>query len=274
MNKYQFVTDAYRLYGALHLLCPPPNLWYNGAAAQKFVLRQVKAVDFSLLGPERALSQYNERARFSTKDDKGNPIQAADMDIALLMLYGQILYAGGSYAFALNYFYRCLALDPENALVNLSAGLAFLHHAIKRQAENRHGLIIEGLSFLFKYLERREQSTALVERQEATFNVGRAFHMLGLAHLAIPYYERCLEISGEMQKDRGARTGESGKVVQEDADGDAVLPDAGNAEDGKGAEDEYKEDFAMEAAYALQVIWLASENVEQAMEITEKWLVI
>ena len=262
--SHQFVTDAYRLYAALHLLCPPPNVWYNGNASQKFFLRQVKAVDFSLLGDARAQSLFNDRARLSQRDAQGQPIPAADMDVALLMLYGQILYAGGSYAFALNYFFRCLALDPANVLVRLSAGLACVHHALRRQADNRHRWIVQGLSFLLAYLERREQSPELAERQEAQFNLGRTFHMLGLAHLAVPYYERCLELSEEMRQNKSR-----GPV---DAHGDVVLSDA-DATDGE-AEDDYTEDFVLEAAYALQNIWLASENMEQAMAVTEKWLVI
>ena len=326
MREYQFTTDSYRLYSVLHLLCPQPNLWYNGNAAQKFVLRQVKAIDFSLIGAEKALSVYNERAHFHTRDSEGNHIEAKDMDVALLMLYGQMLYAAGSYMLALNYFFRCLALDPENLLVNLTAGLAFLHHAIKRQAENRHGQIIQGLSFLFKYLRRRETSKEPVERQEAFFNVGRAFHMLGLQHLAVDYYEQCLDIDQEAKDVRLENQTKPSRTTV-DADGDTAMEDAGgeggtkssppvdadgedgaageqedNGEDqsnereqvnaagqafqmngvspvdpaqaGAQEEDGFEEDFSIEAAYALQTIWLASENTEMALEVTEKWLVI
>ena len=327
MREYQFVTDSYRLYAALHLLCPQPNLWYNGNAAQKFILRQIKAVDFSLIGAEKALSVYNERAYLHTRDAEGNPIEAQEMDVALLMLYGQMLYTAGSYTQALNYFFRCLALDPDNLLVNLTAGLAFLHHAIKRQAENRHGQIIQALSFLFKYLQRRETSQELVERQEAFFNVGRAFHTIGLQHLAVDYYEKSLEIGQEMKALKLDKQSDSNRSTV-DADGDTAMDNANHVEEqrvpeplrvndeiGVGREarengeprnrdqeqrpeaavfnqieggssaspghavvpddvDDFEEDFSMEAAYALQTLWLVSENTEMALEVTEKWLVI
>ena len=102
MREYQFVTDSYRLYSALHRHCYRPHLWYNSGASQKYILRQVKAIDFSLIGEDRALALYNERASFTTRDQQGNAVRADSMDIALLMLYGQILYAGGSYAYALS----------------------------------------------------------------------------------------------------------------------------------------------------------------------------
>ena len=275
MQRHPFATDGYRLYAALHLLCPPPNLWYNNNASQKHMLRQVKAVDHSLRGRggPRPAGRFAERAHFNTRP--GQAPRADRLDPALLLLYGQLLYASGSYAYALHYFFRALAVDPDGVLVLLSCGLAFVHHALKRQTENRHRTILQGLSFLFRYLERRERSTEPAERQEATFNVGRTFHMLGLAHLAVPYYERVLEMSEEMQRHAGAGRGDGPRAREVDTDGDTALPDAA-AEDGDGQEpeDEYTEDFGMEAAYALQLIWLASENTEQAMVVTEKWLVI
>ena len=102
MREYQFVTDSYRLYSAFHRHCHRPHLWYNSSASQKYILRQVKAVDFSLIGEQRALALYNERASFTTRDQQGNILRAESVDVALLMLYGQILYAGGSYAYALS----------------------------------------------------------------------------------------------------------------------------------------------------------------------------
>lgn len=102
MKNYQFVTDGYRLFAALNRLCDSENSWFNCGPSQKYVLRQLKAVDFSLLGEARRKTLFQERASYTTKDSKGNPIQADDMDVALLMLYGHILYAGKSYAYAVS----------------------------------------------------------------------------------------------------------------------------------------------------------------------------
>lgn len=102
MKEYQFITDGYRLFSVLNRLCDSENSWYNCGPSQKYILRQLKAVDFSLLGDARRKSLFQERASYTTKDDNGNQIRAQDMDVALLMLYGHILYVGKSYAYAVS----------------------------------------------------------------------------------------------------------------------------------------------------------------------------
>ena len=103
---------------------------------------------------------------------------------------------------------------------------------------------MQGLSFLFVYYDNRITSGLLSQRQEATYNAGRTFHMLGLAHLAIKYYEQCLELSLEIRR---------GVVEDREVQG---------------------EDFAQEAAYALQCLWAAAGNMEKAREVAEEWMVL
>ena len=102
MKEYQFVTDGYRLFSVLNRLSDSENSWYNSGPSQKYILRQLKAVDFSLLGDARRKSLFQERASYTTKDDNGNQIRAQEMDVVLLMLYGHILYVGKSYAYAVS----------------------------------------------------------------------------------------------------------------------------------------------------------------------------
>lgn len=241
MKEYQFVTDGYRLFSALNRLSDSENSWYNCGPSQKYILRQLKAVDFSLLGGARRKSLFQERASYSTKDDNGLQIRAEEMDVVLLMLYGHVLYAGKSYAYAINYFLRALALDSNNPMIKLSLALGYLHYALKRQADNRHHILMQGLAFLLEYYDYRQLSNRCSEKQEAEYNVAHAYHLLGLTHLAIPYYERCLAMSVAAQ-----------------------LEDSGHG----------AEDFAKEAAFALQNFWAASGNMEKARELTKKWLVI
>ncbi len=262
MKEYQFVTDGYRLFSALNRLCDSENSWYNCGPSQKYILRQLKAVDFSLLGDAPRKTPFQERASYSTRDSNGNPIRAENMDVALLMLYGHILYAGKSYAFAVSkfvlmlsrlrnerlllllitdYYLRALTLDPDNPMIKLSLALGYLHYALKRQADNRHHILTQGLTLLLEYYDDRDRSSSVSERQEAEYNVAHAYHLLGLTHLAIPYYERCLDLS---------------TVVQ------------------IGSPNCQGEDFAFEAAVNLQGLWAASGNTEKAREVTESWLVI
>jgi general transcription factor 3C polypeptide 3 (transcription factor C subunit 4) len=225
----------------------------------KFMLRQVKAIDYTLppdpshstpIHRTRA-SVFQERATLTTKNASGEPIPAEEMDVALLVLYGHILYAGNSFTNALNYFFRAYALDPDNPAVLLSIGLSYIHHSLKRQSDNRHYLIMEGLAFMQEYRRVRECSKIPQERQEMEFNFARVWQMLGLAHLAVQGYERCLQLSEEIKRERE-------RLVNDEDVGQEV----------------WVEDFSREAAYALQCLFAISGETILAKKITERWLVI
>ena len=100
---------------------------------------------------------------------------------------------------------------------------------------------MQGLAFLLEYYDCRQLSSTLSEKQEAEYNVAHAYHLLGLTHLAMPYYERCLAMSATAQPE--------GSSYRE-------------------------EEFTKEAAFALQSFWAASGNMEKARELTKKWLVV
>lgn len=140
---------------------------------------------------------------------------------------------------SLDYFLRALAVDPTNPVIKLSLALGYIHQALKRQAENRHQLLVQGLALLLDYHDTRQELGQLTEKQESCYNVGRTFHLLGLTHLAVPYYERCLSLSYEIST----------------AEEDGEIPD-----------------FATDAALALQSIWAAAGNTEKAKQVTERWL--
>ena len=140
-----------------------------------------------------------------------------------------------------DYFLRALAVDAENPMIKLSLALGYIHWAFKRQAENRHQILMQGVAFLMEYYDSRQTSGNCSQKQEAEYNVGRAYHMLGLVHLAIPYYERCLALSSEVDTKYGTQR---------------------------------TENFAKEAAFALQSHWAASGITERAREVSETWMVL
>lgn len=136
--------------------------------------------------------------------------------------------------YVIDYFLRAHALDPENPMINLTIGLAYIHDALRRQAENRQHSILQGMTFVFRYYDVRSESQHVEEKMEAHYNVARAYHMLGLAHLALPYYWKVLN------------------EVKEDS----------------------KEDLIVDAAYNLQTIYMMSGNPEMAHNITKEFLVV
>lgn len=234
MREYQFTTDSYRLFAAMLRICQSPVSWYSSGPTQKYVLRQIKAMDAALTSEDDGYDA-NELRQIDNKDHNK---AALNMDIPLLMLYGHILYAGTSYAYALNYFLRADALDPDNPMICLSIGLAYMHHALKRQAENRQHSVLQGLTFIHSYYMKRKLATSVEERQEAHFNVARCYHLLGLVQLAIPYYWKVFsEVSNNCLANQ-------------------------------------HENVILDTAYNLQSIYLLAGNNKLAQEIVKQWLEI
>ena len=139
-----------------------------------------------------------------------------------------------------DYYLRALALDPGNAMINLFLALGYLHHALKRQADNRQQILTQGLAFLMDYYDMQIHSEHTAQMQEAEYNVAHAYHLLGLVHLAIPHYERCLALQGS--------------------------PSSLGPQPGGGIADE--------AALNLQGIWAVNGEDKFARDITERWLVM
>ncbi|KAI1008174.1 hypothetical protein K3495_g62 [Podosphaera aphanis] len=238
MREYQFTTDSYRLFAAMLRICQSPVSWYSSGPTQKYVLRQIKAMDLALLGGANGEKNINEEGSDTDMEGKTNQASTSGMDVPLLMLYGHILYAGTSYAYALNYFLRANAVDPQNPMICLSIGLAYVHHALKRQAENRQHSILQGISFIHAYYQKRKESITIEERQEAHFNVARCYHLLGLVQLAIPYY---LKVFDEIS----------------DLDPTAEI-----------------ENVILDTAYNLQSIYIIAGNIKLAKQIAQRWLEI
>lgn len=273
IKEYQFVTDTYRLFSMLsHLSGDPRKSHFNSSPSMKFILRQIKAMDFTL--PEhndrpQSVRQgiWKERASLTTKDVHGEPIPAEELDIALLVLYGHILYSGDSFYSALNYFFRAYALDDQNPAVLLSIALSYINHSFKRQSDNRQYLIMQGLSFMHEYRRVREKpGTLLQEKQEMEFNFARVWHGLGLTHLAVEGYEKVLKLGEQIQQQHERNLSKAPK------DGaDVVMADAGHA---SVTSSRFVEDFSREAAFALQTLYVLGGNAKTAQVITERYLVI
>lgn len=304
-KEYQFVTDTYRLFSMLSRVCGDPSRsLFHASPSMKFMLRQVKSMDWTLPEDHHLLTKSSSSAAMTTRntakpktasltsrDENGDLIPAEDMDVALLVLYGNILYSGNSFYPALNYYFRAYTLDSENPAILLSIALCYVHHALKRQAENRHYLILQGLSFMSLYRKVREKGdkhitgkdsrmnagepekeekrkSLIVERQEVEFNFGRVYHSLGLLHQAVPCYERALELGDQIRCESSKGTIADETNVKDDKKRDDEVQETIREEE------KFQEDFSPEAAVALQNIYALSGNTAGARRITEKYLII
>lgn len=106
MKVYQWTTDAYRLFGALVRLCQSPLSHLTKGPTTKYILRNIKLMDFSLLGNIRPAAEFEGRTSYSARDANGRIIRNTEMDINLLLLYGHILYINTSFGKALRKFAR------------------------------------------------------------------------------------------------------------------------------------------------------------------------
>ncbi|KAG6017194.1 hypothetical protein E4U54_008069 [Claviceps lovelessii] len=178
------VSDSFRMYALVSLLCQSPVSWYTSGPAQKYILRQIKAIDAS---HETAIKVRGGNIETERAESAG-----VGIDICLLMLYGHILFTSTSYSYALGYFLRARSLDPTNSMVNLSLGLAYVHYGLKRQSTNRQYLLLQGQAFLSEY-SRRGLDDGGYAAAERLYNMGRLFQLLGIGHLSSKYYAQALD---------------------------------------------------------------------------------
>ncbi|KAJ3534831.1 hypothetical protein NM208_g7384 [Fusarium decemcellulare] len=195
------MSDSYRMFAMLSNLCQSPVSWYTSGPAQKYLLRQIKAMD----------DAYTEGTSKSISTGDTEPA----LDACVLMLYGHILFTSTSYTYALGYFLRSRALDPDNPMVNLSLGLAYVHYGLKRQSTNRQYLLLQGQSFLSRYAELgssgQDQNDSFT-KAEAYYNIGRLYQLLGINYLALEYYSKAKRASHN-RLGEGGTTGELEAIV-------------------------------------------------------------
>ncbi|XP_068165370.1 general transcription factor 3C polypeptide 3 [Antennarius striatus] len=153
---------------------------------------------------------------------------------ALCVLCGHNAMVSGSFKHALGQYVQAFQTHPTNPLHSLCVGLTFFHMASQKFVTKRHALVLQGFSFLRRYVELRG------ECQESMYNLGRALHQVGLTHLAIHYYQKALTLPGKRLEG---------------------IPDD-------------QVDLTKEIAFNLSLIYQASGNVEMARQVINTHCVI
>lgn len=277
--------SSYQLVSAVSRLAYGDNTFFTSGPTQKFMLRSVKSLDYQAL-PPKIRKKYDFGMPASTLKRRDKPEFAADgLDTGALLSYGHMVSVANHSSSALPYFFRAFALAPEDPGINLSISAQYVSAAMKRQTHNRHHEIHQGLSFLYRYYAFRTRSAVPAEVQEAEFNVARMWHVLGLTHIAVPAYERALALSERVQADIERRSAQRAARLQTLEASMRAREEEGSApsreEEVEAAklrnEEECgfgREDYAAEAACALQSVYTAVGNQRAAEEIAVKWLVL
>ena len=82
---------------------------------------------------------------------------------------------------------KCHQKHKDEPLIVLCVAAAVLHTALSRKNPNKPHSALMGIAWLNTYARLRSERP-----QEVAYNFGRAYHLLGLPHLAVPEYVRAL----------------------------------------------------------------------------------
>ncbi|SCW03076.1 LAFE_0G02410g1_1 [Lachancea fermentati] len=169
----------------------------SSTVQQKFFLRQLKAYDSVRYEQHIAGQASVTNKKVFNPDGEISPY--------LYYIYAVLLYSSKGFLLALQYLRRLKPHLSEDPMLNFLMGLAHLHRSMQRLTASRHFQILQGLRYLYQYYDIRSKKYTAKEKQEADYNIGRAFHLLGLFSLAIKYYRRVLhEYSDVMLKKHAA----------------------------------------------------------------------
>jgi general transcription factor 3C polypeptide 3 (transcription factor C subunit 4) len=299
IKQFPYVTDTFRLYAALNRIFPETPSWYNSGPSQKFFMRLQRQMDYAVVAPaDRPRFNFPEQVGracavepTSADATPGNPHGLKEIEPVLLMVYGHFLATAASYPNALNYYFRALAADRTCSMAVLSISVCYMQWSMKRQCDNRQFAIVQGVAFFGEYRRLRlidsegdgmgkladvsqEARNAIRAKRimEVEFNEGRFWHHLGLLHLAVPCYERCLHVDIDVVQQQMREYGDMMDIEGSYHQLQATRNDAhaSKIEDDMDLEEA---DFKREAAYALQQIWALGGDFRKAREVARKWLV-
>ncbi|KAI8098638.1 uncharacterized protein BX664DRAFT_309690 [Halteromyces radiatus] len=290
-NVYQFQTDSYRLYGAVLSSGLQDMLNYAAADTVKYFIRSVRLMDAlhglylskqngQLMNEKDETEKIKElqdvirtmRSGTTENEDYERYDNAIEdlmeeekikdwmqplekINPGLLSLFGHILMIGSNYIGASIFYMRAFALAPNDPLNTLSLAIANLHRSTQRKTDNRHLQITKGMQMLSHYCQLRNHN------QEAEFNMGRAYHLLNLTHLAVHHYERALILPSAAKQDSS-----SPKSI------DSIYtwpPTEMDCDDDNDDDDDT--DLKREAAYNLHLIYMTSGATSLAQILLMKY---
>ncbi|CAH9130513.1 unnamed protein product [Cuscuta epithymum] len=94
------------------------------------------------------------------------------------------------YHVAARKYLEACKLQPNCPLINLCAGTALINLASDIRLKSKHECVLQGLAFLYNNLRLSEKESDI--RQEALYNIARAYQLVGLVTIAASYYEEVL----------------------------------------------------------------------------------
>ncbi|GMM27820.1 transcription factor TFIIIC subunit [Martiniozyma asiatica (nom. inval.)] len=240
MNDYQFALDSFRLYLSA---CQPSLVmeeYFADPPSQKFLLRQIKAFDSIREAPLKNHTSHTLGKAAITKTN----VSTETPHFFTNYVYASYLFTNRSYYSAIVYLIKLYKHFDDNPELLFLLALSNLYRSVQRKTLNTSFQILQGFTYLQEWMQAKEKAAKGKGRKldgydhmENYYNIGRAFHMLGLDHLAVSLYEKCLQVGENMQVDK-------------------------------------RWDLRKEAAHNLICIYSGSGNWEESEKLMEKYLVI
>ncbi|KAI8066425.1 hypothetical protein BC940DRAFT_275295 [Gongronella butleri] len=297
LSVFQYEPTSYRMYCAAFTSGLQDVVAFSTSDTLKTLIRSIKLMDLlhtRYLRQQRGdaprsdadaqevleLQQLQRAMRDNDDDDDDNAgshgLQRGDRSIHaeqpvigdlppmphlsshLLTLYGHFLMLSNNFLPALVFYMRSFAVNPDDPLNTLCIAIANLMRGMQRRTDNRHLQVIKAMEFLGHYARLRNHN------QEAEYNMGRAFHAIGLSHLAVRHYERALVLPSAANE---------GKVAPKAMEHIYTYPspdmDVDNDE-----MDYDPTDLSREAAYNLHLIYMTSGAPAMAQLLLMKYCTI
>lgn len=110
-------------------------------------------------------------------------------NIALNLLDTNVFNDTNNYQLIFSRYTELLSKLEDKSMLFFMLGVIVLRLCTFKVGADRHSLALQGIGFLMKYNEHR----GIQHRQECYFNIGRAYHQIGMAAKALHYYKLVLE---------------------------------------------------------------------------------
>lgn len=112
---------------------------------------------------------------------------------ALTILHANNCLVAGTYKYALSEYAATFRSNPT-PLSAFLIGVTLFQMACQKFSAKKHSLVTQGLAFMWKYQQYRGEEGY----QEVHYNIGRAFHQLGLLPAAIYHYKEALHFTSPL----------------------------------------------------------------------------
>lgn len=109
---------------------------------------------------------------------------------ALANLHANNCLVAGTYKYALSE-YTSVYQKENSALMAFLVGVTLCQMACQKFSAKKHSLVAQAIAYFWKYRELRGHDGL----QEVHYNLGRAFHQLGLLPPAVFHYKKAIEFS-------------------------------------------------------------------------------